>query len=253
MKALVLCAGYGTRLGDLTRETPKPMLPICGEPLLAYTLRYLAHHGFNQVAINLHFRPEVIVDCFGDGSKFGVVLHYSYEEDLLGTAGAVKRLEPYFSDVDDFLVTYGDLLIDQDLTALMDFHRARRPCATLLLHQRAGSNSLVQMNEAQRIIGFVERPTKAERQAAPYPWVNSGLQVLNRRLFAYIPAGQPADLPRDVYIPMLEQEPIYGFPLTGFRCAIDSPERYAEAQAAVTEGRYTPTEHLKLFGKSGEA
>ena len=238
MKALVLCAGYGMRLCDLTCERPKPMLPICGEPLLGYTLRYLAHYGFNQVAINLHFKPEVILDYFGDGSKFGVMLHYSYEEVLLGTAGAISKLEPYFFDVDDFLVMYGDLLIDQDLTALMHFHRTMRASATLLLHQRAGSNSLVRMNEAQRITGFVERPTKAERQAAPYPWVNSGLQVLNRRMLVYIPAGQPTDLPRDVYIPVLEQEPVYGFPLTGYRCAIDSPERYAEAQAAVAEGRY---------------
>lgn len=239
MKAMVLSAGYGTRLGDLTRETPKPMLPICGEPLLAYTLRYLAHYGFDQVAINLHFKPEMIVDYFSDGLKFGVVLHYSFEEALLGTAGAVKKLEPYFSDVDDFLVMYGDLLIDQDLTALMKFHRAKRASATLLLHQRLGSNSLVQMDEANRITGFVERPTEAERQAAPYPWVNSGLQVLNRRMLAYIPAGQSADLPRDVYIPMLGLEPIYGFPLAGYRCAIDSPARYAEAQGAITEGRYS--------------
>ena len=242
MKALVLCAGYGTRLGDLTREVPKPMLPICGEPLLAYTLRYLAHYGFDQVAINLHFKPKIIVDYFGHGSKFGVTLHYSYEEVLLGTAGAVKNLESYFSNVDDFLVMYGDLLTDQNLTALMEFHRAKQARATLLLHQRAESNSLVQMDETNLIIGFVERPTEAERQAAPYPWVNSALQILNRRMLAHISSGQSADLPRDVYIPMLKQEPIYGFPLTGYRCAIDSPSRYAEVQAAVAEGRYSLAE-----------
>ena len=238
MKALVLCAGYGTRLGDLTRETPKAMLPICGEPLLAYTLRYLAHFDFKEVTVNLHFKPKLIMDYFNNGSRFGVSLHYSYEEELLGTAGAIKKLEAYFSDVDDFLVMYGDLLIDQDLRAMVDFHRAKRASATLLLHQRAGSNSLVEMDENNRITGFIERPTEAERQAAPYPWVNSGLQVLNRRMLDYISAGQPADLPRDVYIPLLEQEAIYGFPLTGYRCAIDSPARYAEAQAAVAEGRY---------------
>lgn len=246
MKALVLCAGYGTRLGDLAREMPKPMLPICGESLLAYTLRYLAYYGFSQVAINLHFKPEVIVDYFGDGSKFGVALHYSFEEKLLGTAGAIKKLESYFSDVDDFLVMYGDLLIDQDLTIMMDFHRAKRPGATLLLHQRLESNSLVQMDNTGRIIDFIERPTEAERQAAPYPWVNSGLQILSRRMLAYIPAGQPCDLPRDVYIPVLEREPIYGLPLTGYRCAIDSPERYTEAQAAVAGGQYSLVQSLNL-------
>lgn len=245
MKALVLCAGYGTRLGDLTREMPKPMLPICGEPLLAYTLRYLAHYGFNQVAINLHFKPEVIRDYFCDGSIFGVRLHYSYEDTLLGTAGAVKNLEVFFSDVDDFLVVYGDLLVDQDLMALVDFHRSKRASATLLLHQRIGSNSLVRIDKTNRITGFVERPTEAERQAVLYPWVNSGLQVLNRRLLAYIPVARSADLPRDVYIPLVDREPIYGFPLTGYRCAVDSPARYAEAQAAVVEGCYLGVERAR--------
>jgi mannose-1-phosphate guanylyltransferase/phosphomannomutase len=237
MKALILCAGYGTRLGDLTREIPKPMLPIGGKPLLAYNIRYLARYGFDQIAINLHFKPEIIKDYFGDGSALGVSLHYVYEETLLGTAGAVKNLADYFSDADDFLVMYGDLLIDQDLTAMLAFHRAKQVSATLLLHQRANSNSLVQMDSDNRITHFIERPTEEQRQAAPYPWVNSGLQILNRRMRPHIPDKQPADLPRDVFMPALQHEAIYGFPLTGYRCAIDSPSRYIEAQAAVAEGR----------------
>ena len=240
MKALVLCAGYGKRLGVHTREVPKCMLLLRGEPLLAYTLRYLAYYGFNEIAVNLHFNPEAITDYFSDGSKYGVVLHYSYEEALLGTAGAVKKLESYFADVDDFLIMYGDLLIDQDLSVLMDVHCARKAGATLLLHQRAGSNSLVRMDETNRIIDFIERPTPVEMNAVPYPWVNSGLQVLNRKMLAHIPTEIPSDLPLDVYIPALAREPIYGFPLSGYRCAIDSPERYAEAQLALSEGRYQP-------------
>ena len=67
---MVLCAGLGTRLGDLTREIPKPMLPLHGQPLLAYLLSNLRSQGFNDVAVNLHFRPEVISDWFGDGSSW---------------------------------------------------------------------------------------------------------------------------------------------------------------------------------------
>jgi len=215
------------------------MLPICGEPLLAHTLRYLAHHGFDQVAINLHFMPQTVMDYFGDGSDHGVSLQYSYEDKLLGTAGAVRNLQQYFSDAENFLVIYGDLLIDQDLGTMMDFHRSKGSSATLLLHQRAGSNSLVQMDINNRITGFVERPTDSQRQEAPYPWVNSGLQVLHQNILAYIPQGKYADLPNDVYIPILDTEPIHGFPLTGYRCAIDSPARYAEATAAMEEKRYS--------------
>jgi mannose-1-phosphate guanylyltransferase/phosphomannomutase len=238
VKAIVLCAGYGTRLGDLTREVPKPMLLLQGKPLLAYTLHYLASQGFKKIAINLHFLPEQITNYFGDGSQFGVSIHYSYEPQLLGTAGAVKNLETWLADVEDFLVLYGDILLDQDLSVVVEHHQQARALATLLLHQRPGSNSLVQMDEAGCIIGFVERPTEEQRAANPFPWVNSGVHMLNTRVLDYVPAGQAADFPRDVFTKIVGKERLYGVPLTGCRCAIDSPSRYAEANNAIVQGRY---------------
>ena len=237
MRALVLCAGMGTRLGALTRETPKPLLTIGNEPLLAHTLRHLARCGFEEIAINLHYRPTLFKEHFGDGSQYGVALHYSEEDALLGTAGSVKRLERYLAVDDDFLVLYGDLLIDEDFGAMTKTHRASGAAATLLLHQRKGSNSLVRMDADNRITAFVERPSDEERALSPYPWVNSGAQILNRRLLPRIPEGK-GDLPRDVYIPALRDERIVGYPLTGYRCAIDSPERYEEAKRAFAEKRY---------------
>ena len=164
-------------------------------------------------------------------------IHWEREERLLGTAGSVKRLESYFANCDDFLVVYGDLLTDEDLSALVAAHRRRaQAMATLLVHRRLGANSVLSLDSDQRIIGFVERPP-AGFLADTDCWVNSGLQVLSRGLLARIPSGQVADLPRDVYIPALAEEKFYGFPLTGYRCAIDSPERYLEAQQAVESGR----------------
>lgn len=239
MKALILAAGYGTRLGSVTRDIPKPLLPIEGYPLLAYTVAYLRDNGFTQIAINLHFLPEMITSQFGDGDKFGVELTYSHEDTLLGTAGALVKLKPFFSGEDEFLVIYGDLLIDQPLTGLLKQHRRTAAGATLLLHQRQGSNSLVTMAGDRRITGFVERPTDAERQENPFPWVNSGVQVLSSRMLECVPPQNPADLPKDVYMPQINKERIYGYPLTGYRCAIDSPRRYIEAQQAVCEGKYS--------------
>lgn len=238
MKALVLAAGHGTRLGELTRERPKPMLPVGEEPLIGHTLRYLARHGFDQVAINLHFRPEIIVDYVGDGRRFGVSVTYSHEDALLGTAGSVKRLEPFFVGEPEFLVIYGDLLIDQDLGALLAFHRQSDAIATLLLHQRPGSNSLVRRADDGRITDFIERPTDEQRRQAPHPWVNSGVQILGARILQAIPGSGAHDLPRDVYVPLVGRERIYGFPLSGYRCAIDSPERLTAAQSAFIDGTY---------------
>ncbi|MEI6916344.1 MAG: nucleotidyltransferase family protein, partial [Armatimonadota bacterium] len=102
MRAMVLCAGYGTRLGDLTRNVPKPMLRLQGRPLLEYLIANLARQGFDQIAVNVHFMPHMITDYFGDGSRWNVTLTYSHEAELLGTAGGVKRMEHFLSQGDAF-------------------------------------------------------------------------------------------------------------------------------------------------------
>ena len=234
----MLCAGYGTRLGDLTRERPKPMLPLGDDALIGHTLRHLAAQGFDEVAINLHFMPELIERHVGDGARYGVAVRYAREPVLLGTAGAVRNLAGFLGADDDFLVLYGDLFLDEDLAAMMRAHRDRKAAATLLLHQRAGSNSLVQMGDDRRITGFVERPDEATRARMPFPWVNSGAQMLHRSMIGRIPREGSADLPRDVYARAVGDAALYGHPLTGYRCAIDSPARYDEARAALADGRY---------------
>ena len=246
MKALVLCAGYGTRLGELTRETPKPLLPLAGEPLLGHTLRWLAAQGFRDVAINLHYRPESIRDYVGDGAAFGARVIYSQEPALLGTAGALGRLREWAVAENDVLVVYGDLLLDERLGPMVEQHRRTGASATILLHQRPNSNSLIRMEEDRRISAFIERPDEAQRAATPYPWVNSGVYLVHRRLLDRIPPDTPMDFPRDLFAPLADTEPLYGYPLQGYRCAIDSPQRYQAADRAVREGAYRPPRDPQL-------
>jgi NDP-sugar pyrophosphorylase family protein len=237
MKAMVLCAGYGTRLGDATRELPKPLLPLLGHPMLAYILAHLRRHGFGQVAINLHFKPELIPECFGDGSSRGLRLLYSHEPVLLGTAGAVKKMESFLRDQDAFLVQYGDVVTDQDLSAMMSFHQERKALVTLLLHQRAKSNSVVGLDDHGRITGFLERPDERARQGLESPWVNSGICICAPAFLDAIPVGVACDLPRDIFPKLAGGGRLFGFPLSGYRCAVDSPERLAEVRTALAEGR----------------
>ena len=238
MRAMVLSAGYGTRLGDLTREMPKPMLLLDGRPMLEYIIRHLARHGFDQIAINLHFMPEAIKAYFGDGARFGVELVYSYEEELLGTAGGVKKMESFLSQGEAFLVHYGDVLTNQDFTAMLNFHQQKRALATLLTHQRTKSNSVVTMDEEGRITNFLERPDEKTRSGANSPWVNSGVAICAANLLEHIPKEQACDLPRDIYTKLIPGRQFFGFPLSGYRCAVDSPERLVEARNAVIAGLY---------------
>jgi mannose-1-phosphate guanylyltransferase len=237
MKAMLLCAGYGTRLGDHTRELPKPMLPVAGHPLLAYLLSHLRTQGFGQVAINLHFRPEAITSSFGDGSRWQMQLHYSREEQLLGTAGALRKLEPFFRNEAAFLVQYGDVLTDHDFQGMMAAHLSRGALATVLVHRRARSNSVVAFDDTGRITSFLERPSDAERAGHESPWVNSGVCVCSPEILDHIPGNRPSDLPRDVFLPLVKTGRLHAMPLAGYRCAIDSPERWREAEAAVVAGR----------------
>src|SRR5688572_19408681 len=107
MKALILAAGQGTRLRHLTRNRPKALLPIGGKPLLEHTLGWLRDAGVSDVAINLHHCPQAIPNLIGDGSRLGLSVRYSYEAQLLGSAGAAKQLQSFFDE--SFVVVYGDL------------------------------------------------------------------------------------------------------------------------------------------------
>jgi len=234
---MVLSAGYGTRLGDLTRETPKPMLRLQGHPMLEYIICHLAQHGFNQIAINLHFMPDAIRDYFGDGSRLGIELVYSYEPELLGTAGGVKKMADFLGAEGAFMVHYGDVLTDQDFTAMLHFHRECKALATLLLHQRERSNSVVSLDGRGRIIGFLERPTEEARRGVKSPWVNSGICICDPQLLDEIPADVACDLPRDIFPKLIDSNRLFGFPLSGYRCAVDSADRLAEACAAIADGR----------------
>ncbi|VTR93886.1 mannose-1-phosphate guanyltransferase : Uncharacterized protein OS=uncultured bacterium GN=ACD_20C00350G0017 PE=4 SV=1: NTP_transferase [Gemmata massiliana] len=235
MKAMVLCAGFGTRLGALTRETPKPMLLLAGRPVLDYVLRHLARHGFDDIVVNLHFRPEMIRDYCGDGSRFGVKLTYSYEAEPLGTAGAVRAVADHFRG-GPFLVQYGDVLTAHDLGALRAAHAARGALATILTHRRAGSNSVVVVGADERVERFLERPTEEERRGVDSDRVFSGVLLAEPDVLDLIPLTGPRDFPRDVFPAVVGAGRLYAHPLNGYRCAIDSPERLAAAEAAVRDG-----------------
>jgi hypothetical protein len=124
MKALVLAAGEGRRLRPLTLDRPKPMLPIAGRPLLEHLVALLAAHGIREIAINLHYHPEAIVDHLGDGSRFGVRITYSHEPRLLGSAGAA-RLD-WFSTITSWSSTVTSTGVDLSAWSTRTGVRRRR-------------------------------------------------------------------------------------------------------------------------------
>ncbi|HOT74244.1 MAG TPA: nucleotidyltransferase family protein [Candidatus Wallbacteria bacterium] len=227
--AMILCAGFGTRMHDFTKDLPKPMLQIGPKPLLEYTITHLAKSGITNIVINLHYLPEKITAHFGDGRRFGVNISYSPEEKPLGTAGAVKKAEAFLNKYDDFLVLYGDIVCTQDYAALHAFHKSRPDAAaSIILHERAKSNSVVEIDDKNKIVRFIERPEK-EVADKKQNWVNSGLYCFNKKILDYIPPEEFCDFPKNIFSRLVSEGSLYGFPLNGYRCAIDSPDRYEKA------------------------
>lgn len=228
MKALVLAAGEGRRLRPLTLRQPKPMLPVAGKPVLEHVIALLRQHGVTDIAINLHHRPQAIVNYFGDGERFGVRITYSWEKRLLGSAGAVKKLARYFRD-GAFFVVYGDLLTDLDLTALGRFHTRVGAAVTVALYwvEEPARCGIVELLEDGRIGRFVEKPAPEE---AFSNLANAGVYVMEPWIAEYIPDATPYDFGHDLFPRLLrEGVPIYGYPIKEYLVDIGSPERYHRA------------------------
>jgi NDP-sugar pyrophosphorylase family protein len=236
MKALLLAAGEGTRLRPFTLQRPKPMLPLGGKPILEHLVAQLRDSGVTEIAVNLHYQPQAVVDYFGDGRQFGVTITYSHEEHLLGSAGAVKALDWFLTD--PFFVLYGDVLSNVDLRALRARHADSGAVATLSLHEvpdpwRCG---IVTLDPAGWITRFIEKPAPGTPCGN---LANSGIYLVQPEVVRWIPAGGPFDFGRDLFPRLLEMQlPLLGFTPGAYVVDIGSPERYAQAEADLQSGRF---------------
>ncbi len=228
MKAMILAAGEGTRLRPLTLERPKPMLPIGGKPLLEHSIELLKQHGITEMAINLHYKPEVVMDYFSHGQRFGVEITYSVEDPILGTAGAVKKLQDYFNDT--FLVIYGDLLTNMDITSLVEYHQIKEGMVTVALYrvENPSACGIVELSVEGRIRRFVEKPPPEEVFT---DLANAGVYVVESEVLDYIPPETFYDFGQDLFPVMLEKGvPIYGYPIDDYLIDIGTLEKYERAQ-----------------------
>ena len=121
MKTFILAGGKGTRLGQLTKSIPKPMVKFIDKPILEYQINYLKRNNFTDINILLSYKGNVISDYFGDGSMWGVNINYFYDDSPLGTAGALKKIESFIDE--DFLLLYGDTIMDIDIDYMIEYHK----------------------------------------------------------------------------------------------------------------------------------
>jgi NDP-sugar pyrophosphorylase family protein len=236
VRALVLSAGEGQRLRPLTLHMPKPMVPVGGRPILEHLLALLQLHGIHDIAINLHYRPDAITEYFGDGRSFGVEIRYSHEERLLGSAGAARALDTFLTDT--FVVLYGDVLTNVDLSALVAQHRKTGAAGTIGLYEVSDPSrcGIVELDDAHRVRSFVEKPAPG---TVTGNLANSGILVLEPSVLREIPPDAPFDFGFDLFPKLLDLGvPLYGARLDGYILDIGSPDRLQQAEADHRTGRF---------------
>ena len=228
MKAMILAAGKGTRLLPLTKNLPKCLMPLAGRPLIDWQLSWLKKHGVTECAINLHHLPEQVRAHCGDGAAFGLHVEYSFEPELLGTAGAVKKVSDFFVDA-PFLVIYGDNFSQWNLQGLKTAHENNGGIATIAVHWRedVSQSGVVKMNNEGRITGFVEKPSS---DVVPGHLVNAGFYYLNPDIFYYIPEGEFCDFAHHVFPTIMKSGgKVYAVKMDAPIIGIDTKEAYRRA------------------------
>jgi len=199
MRAVILSAGYGTRLWPLTEDRTKPAIPILGKPLVGYVAEYLARYGCDEITVNLHHRPESVRAALGDGSRFGVRLHYIEEPEILGTSGAIDNARALL-DGDTFIVVNGKIITDIDLNAALETHRRTGAIATLVLLPNAACEKFSVVNTSEGFQqGFGGMPEREQFFKSDPPLMFTGIQILEPRIFDYIPPGVFSHSTTDVY------------------------------------------------------
>lgn len=238
LHAVIMAGGFGSRLRPLTEETPKPMLPVGGRPLMEVLLEQLRDSGIRNVNVTTHFKPEVISNYFGDGKKFGVDMNYIKEEHPLGTGGALGLLA---KPSEPLLVINGDVLTQVDFRAMYAFHREYKADITLAVRQY----------DVDVPYGVIESDgvfVKGLREKPRFNFfVNAGIYLLQPSVYDYIPVGKSFNMTDLIQWLMDAGRVVVNFPIREYWLDIGQHADYAKAQKDMEDGliKNDPAEQSK--------
>lgn len=231
-----MAGGFGTRIQPLTNSRPKPMLPVVNRPMMENTMKTLRDLGIKDFIVLLYFKPEVIQDYFGDGSKFGMNITYVIPDDDYGTAGAVKLAQEQIGD-DNFIIISGDLVTDFDFQKIFEYHKQKESKLTITLTsvENPLEFGVVIANKEGKIEKFLEKPSWGEVFSDT---INTGIYVIEPEILKYIPKGENFDFAKDLFPQLMKDgiELIAGN-AKGYWRDVGNPDSYREAHEDIMSGR----------------
>lgn len=245
MKAMILAAGFGTRLFPLTIDRTKPAVPFLGKPLVGYVAEYVAKFGFKDVVVNLHHQPESVKSALGNGSDFGVNIHYTEEiPQILGTAGALDNARHLLED-ETFIIVNGKIITDIDIAAAIETHKRSGAIATMVLKENTKREKFTEvLTENGLITGFgdytqpmTEDEIRNSDKELHTPLMFTGIHILEPRVFEYIPRGVYSDIVPTFYNPAIRNgEKIAAHSTTANWFELSTIPRYLDISLAMMNG-----------------
>ncbi|HLL52315.1 MAG TPA: NDP-sugar synthase [Myxococcaceae bacterium] len=237
MKAMILCAGLGTRLRPLTERWPKPAIPLLGVPLFRYHLSVLRRAGVRAVGINTHHLPEEMERCAGaECSRLGLPLEVVREPVIQGTGGGIRGLRGFLGDA-PFVVFNGDILFPLDLGAVVAEHKASGAAATMVLlpMPREEKYAAVEMDASGTIRRIAGHGPGGDRLS---PWHFSGVHVMNPDVFDFMSKEGAEDINREVYPRLMAKGlRLRGHVVDAYWSDLGTPSRYLAAQRDLLFGQ----------------
>jgi|SRR3989344_3842220 len=227
-QAIILCAGFGTRLRPITDSIPKVMVPLGGKPILEHHLLQFKKHGVSEFLLNLHYLPEIIKAYIGDGSKWGVKVSYSLGAS--GTAGEVKRFEKHLDE--NFFVIYGDMFSEIDYAKMAEsFFRKPADALGMMVvgeNDHPQDSDLVEVDADMRFLKIHTKPHKE----LPKKWKSlDAVYIFRKKILDYIPSGAIYQIDHNLLPDIVSRgEKFYGYEIKDFLLDVGTMERYKKVE-----------------------
>jgi D,D-heptose 1,7-bisphosphate phosphatase len=235
MKAVILAGGKGTRLGNLTASIPKPMVELAGKPIVQYQVELCQRFGIEEIIFIVNHLGDALEQHFGNGSDFGIPISYFHEEKPLGTVGGLVEIKDRLQK--DFLVLYGDVMMEMDLSRLWSFHQTKKSDATLVVHpnDHPYDSDLIEMNEDQQVIKVLPKPHPDGLRY--HNMVNAAVYLFKPMIFEYLEEGVKADFGRDVFPRIYDKIRMYGYNTPEYLKDMGTPDRLEQVEKDVRSGK----------------
>lgn len=228
MHAVVLVGGFGTRLRPVSRDIPKPLLPIAHRPMLERLVESLGRAGVTDVTLALGYNPDPFLAAFPDGTCLGVRLHFAVEPTPLDTAGAIGFAARRGGVSGTFIVANGDVITTLDVASLVEFHRARRARATISLTpvDDPSQFGIVETDQDGRVLAFREKPSPDETSSRD---ASGGTYVFEESCLDLMPGDAPLSVERVVFPELARTGGLYARSTADYWIDAGRPETYLAA------------------------